>query len=148
MLLAWGMMLACAGCAPRIITQTHTRVKDSVIVREVTRIVSVAAEKDSAVLTVRKEERGVFEKKNKRAAVRVEVDSKGNIHAAANCDSVTRLVAVKTLEIERLRTEHTQETTEKTVYKTRGIDKFCRWATAALAAGAVLYFGIKKIKII
>jgi len=138
-------MLAYAGCAPRIITQTHTRVKDSVIVREVTKTVSVTAEKDSVVLIIRKDQRGTFEKKSRRARVRVTADSQGNIQAAANCDSVTQLLNLKLHETERLRTEHTRETTEKTVYKTRDIDKFCRWATAAMAAGAVLYFAIKKI---
>lgn len=138
-------ILLVVGCGRRAVpsttTETITIVKDSIIVKEVPKIVEVTVPGDTVTVTEVIECDSVTNKPkakkvkagNGRAKVQLNIDASGNATVIGGCDSAKIAIQVLERQIEKYRNESTakSKTVVKTVvkYRTRGIDVFCRWFT-------------------
>lgn len=77
-----------------------------------------------------------------RAKVSVVVDRTGKLTATGGCDSLQAIIEARDKEIYRLRTRLTT-VTKPPEYKTRWIDKACRFFTALVIAVSVVVGGLK-----
>ena len=84
---------------------------------------------------------------SKTSSVDLSIDAAGNIKAKSNCDSVTAVAMA--LDKELFHFKHSTKTEVKVVevYKTRWIDKVCRWISGIALLGAILFFFIKTNRI-
>lgn len=142
-------LIACAPKPP--IASEENKTKDSIYVKEITRVdtVNVAGDSvriyvqnpcDNGSLTIEKP----IVKKSKRAVAIVSKDTKGNLAIDCECTSEQLLINSKNKEIYHLHSVLNNKVIEKEVYKTYWYDKACRWWTviSLLALLLVLVYGI------
>jgi hypothetical protein len=147
------LLLMVVGCNRKGVPSTTTIVTDSTYVKEVPRYVEIKIPGDTVTVTeyiecdsaTLKPKPVTIKAKNNRAALAVNIKATGELTATGSCDSLKDVIQVMDKEIFRLRHEKKHEVVEKTVYKTRGIDKFARLYTG-ITLGALLLYLIFKVK--
>jgi hypothetical protein len=155
------LILLVVGCSPRAVpsttTDTKTVVRDSIIVKEVPRIVEVKVPGETVVVkefiecdsTTNKPKPKVIKARHGNAFVKVKIESDGSATATGGCDSLQALVEVKDKEILHLKEKLTEksktETKVITQKKTRTIDIFCRCFTG-IVLSIILLVLISKLK--
>jgi hypothetical protein len=148
-LLAALFTITLASCSKKL-TTTTTVVKDSIIVKEVPRMVEVFV--PGATVTVKeyiecdsltnKPKPKKIQAQTGKAFTSVEVKADGTLTAIGGCDSLQHLVQVLDKEVFRLRYEKKDSVLTKIEYRTRCIDKFCRWFTGISIASCLLFLGL------
>lgn len=146
------LLLVVVGCSRKAVPSITTEVRDSIIVKEVPRLVEVPV--PGATVTVReyiecdsttnKPKPKRIEGSNGRANVRTEIKADGSFESTGGCDSLLVLVEAMDTEIRHLHSEKSKEVQVVTEYKTRGIDTFCRWFTC-IAVVLVILRGFYKL---
>jgi len=134
------LLLLAASCAPKLTTTSSHEVKDSVRVEYVPREVRVEVPGDTVEIIgtincdslTNKPRPASFKARSKRATVSVTVSATGRLEATAACDSMQLKITALDKEIFHLRHEVDKKTVVQTEYKTRTIDKICRWISAAV----------------
>jgi hypothetical protein len=142
------ILLAASSCAPKI--TTTSQVKDSVRVEYIPRQVPIYIPGDTVTVTewikcdsvTNKPVPMKVKSKKGRATLTVEVKPTGQLDASSSCDSLHQIITTLDKEVFRLR--HESKTTTVEVFKTRTIDKVCRWV-AGLAVLALAGFIVFKI---
>lgn len=150
------LLLVVAGCNRKIVSSTTTKVRDSLIVKEVPRIVTVTIPGDTVTVKeyiecdsiTNKPKPKEFKSGNGRAKVSVMIADDGSLTATGGCDSLQRAIEVRDKIIEKFHSEEKNELKTVVEYKTRGIDKFCRWFTAISIILIVAYIFYRLNKII
>ena len=147
-LIAISLLIAFASCSKKL-TTTITVVKDSIIVKEVPRLVEVKIPGDTVTVTeyiecdslTNKPKPKKIQATTGRAFTSDEVKADGTLTATGGCDSLSQLIEVKDREISRLRSEKTDTHTTQIVHKPTGFDIFLRWLFGILAA----FIGIRTL---
>lgn len=83
--------------------------------------------------------------KSGRESVGLTLNSKGELNVAGICDSLNRVIQVKSETIYRLRKELSVKQTTSVQFITRKIDLYCRWFSGIVLALCVGY-GAAKLK--
>lgn len=148
-------ILLLASCSKRT-TSTTSSVRDSIIIKEVVRIDTVKL--PGATVTIReqiecdsvtnKPKPATLSGQGGRAKIKVSIDSAGMLTATGGCDSLNQIIKALDREVYHLRHEQKKETVTVTEYKTRGIDKFCRWFTGISLLLIILIVVLKIYRII
>lgn len=148
-------VVALASCSKRTVSTT-TSVRDSIIIKEVVRVdtvkipgetVTIREQIECDSLTNKPKPTSITVQKSK-AKVSVRIDSAGMLTATGGCDSLEAVVKALDKEVFHMRHEQKKETITITEYKTRGIDKFCRWFTGISLLLIVLIVVLKIYRII
>ncbi|MBT1702955.1 hypothetical protein [Chryseosolibacter indicus] len=145
------ILVVVVGCSSRVVpsttTETKTIVHDSIIIKEVPRIDTVLVPGEKIVVTeliecdsvTNKPKAKSFKAKGKLASVEVEIKEDGSATATGGCDSLQAVVTAMDKEIRHYKHEQKERNKEvvktQLIYRTRGIDIFCRTFT-----GLVLFF--------
>jgi len=140
------ILVVVVGCSSRVVpsitTDTKTIVRDSIVTREIPRFIEVKVPGEKVVVKeyikcdsiTNKVKPKTIRARSESAIVDVTFSSDGSVTATGGCDSLNAVVTAMDKEIFHLKHELTVESKE-VVYKTRGIDIFCRWF-----AGIVILF--------
>lgn len=147
---AFLIIILCNSCSNRVLTNTN-EVKDSTWVgykpREIktfTAAISVDLVKKIECDPITNKPKPFKKEVNKSGAkAKAEIDSTGTLNVTGGCDSLEQVITVLDKEVFRLRHETKKETEVITEYKTRGIDKFCRWFTGIAVLGLIAFAYIK-----
>jgi hypothetical protein len=145
-----GLGLVVAGCGRKVVPSTSVAVRDSIVIKEVPRLVEVKLPGET-VKVVEYLECDSLSNKPKpkkihatsdRARVSVAVNNKGILTATGGCDSLREVITLMDREIFRMRHEKKEKVKVVTEYKTRFIDKVCRWFTgiATIVMIVVVFF--------
>jgi len=135
------LLIVVCGCSRKgHTTATTTEVTDSTHTKEIVRYVEVMIPGETVTIekliecdsVTNKPRPFTIEKNSGRAGLTLIVDSSGRLTGTGECDSLKRLVEARDKEILRLKSKTKTEVKTETVYKTRGIDKFCRVFTAVV----------------
>jgi hypothetical protein len=157
------ILVVVVGCssrvAPSTTTDTKTIVRDSIITREVPRIVTVKVPGEKVVVkeyidcdsSTNKVKPKTIRARSHSAIVDVTFSSDGSVTASGGCDSLQAVVTAMDKTIYHLKHQSTEKYKEvvkpQLIYRTRGIDTFCRSFT-----GLVLFFlllvVVNKIKLL
>lgn len=116
-------------------TTTTTIVKDSVIVKEVPRLVEVPVPGDTVKIIdviecdslTNKPKPKKIQATTGRAFTSVEVKADGTLTATGGCDSLLQVIEVMDREITRMRSETTETETTQIAYRATTFDIFLRW---------------------
>lgn len=136
------LVILCAACSKKVAPSVTTEVRDSIIVKEVPRFIEVKVPGDKVEVVKwiecdsNKIKPVAIKKKSGKATLLVTIDKKGILTATAICDSLMQVIETKDKEITQLRSTTRKETIIDVQYKTRFIDKVCRWI-----AGVVVLTG-------
>jgi hypothetical protein len=144
-------LLVVVGCGRKAVPSITSEVRDSIVVREVPRLVEVKVPGETVTVkeyiecdpVTNKPKQKDIKANTGRAHVAVAVRSDGLLTASGGCDSLTAVIQQMDKEIFRLRHEKREEVRVVTQYKTRDIDVFCRWFTAIVLLIIILYTIVK-----
>lgn len=151
------ILVVVAGCSRKTVAPsiTKTVVKDSIITREVPRIVEVVVPGETVTVTKYIECDSVTNKPkpielkvktaNSKASVSVKVDSTGLMTATGGCDSLKLALQAMDRELFHYKHEKTEIKEPQVIYKTRSIDIFCRWFSAIVLVllGIIIFHKIR-----
>jgi len=146
-------LIALSSCSKRVITST-SEVKDSVRVEYVPRDVPVYIPGDTVTVTdwiecdsvTNKPKPITIKKKAGRTTLNLKVKSTGQLSASSSCDSLTQIITVLDKEVFRLRHEKVVKT--EPIYKTRKIDKICRWFSGVVLLLIIIYIILRVKKLL
>ena len=133
-------------CSPRTITNS-SEVKDSIHIEYVPREVVVTLPGDTVEIikviecdpVTNKPKPFQISKKATKAKIHLKVNSSGQLTATGSCDSLRQVITALDKEVFHLRKEKKSTVKVVEVFKTRKIDKFCRWFTIIVVVGGAIY---------
>lgn len=141
------LLLVVVACGRKTVPSITTEVRDSIIIKEVPRLVEVPV--PGAIVTVNefiecdsntnKPIPKRIEANSGKARASLDVRADGSTILTGGCDSLLVLVNAMDKEIRHLHSEKTKEVRPVPVYKTRSVDIFCRWFTCIVG---VLVIGL------
>jgi hypothetical protein len=142
------------GCGRKVVPSTTTEVRDSLIIKEIPKIIEVPVPGETVTVTeyiecdsiTNKPKPKKFTATNGRANVNVNIDAEGKATASGGCDSLTAKIQVLEREVSHFRKESMKEVIPIIEFKTRKIDTFCRWFTGIglFIFGVLAFIKIKK----
>jgi hypothetical protein len=131
-----------ASCSPKVTSSVQKEVRDSIVYRDVPRIVEVQVPGETITLTeyiecdsiTNKPKPKRFHAKANKAKVDITIKADGSITATGGCDTLQMMLTVMDREIFRLRRENEEILNTKTQFKTRWFDMMFRWAFGIILA--------------
>lgn len=145
------MIMVGVGCSRRTVPSTTT-VKDSLIVKEVPRLVEVKVPGDTVTVTdyiecdstTNKPKPKNIRASNGKAHVSVAVADDGKLTAFGGCDSLKAVISALDREVYHLRYEH--KTEPVIIYRVHWYDKVCRWIAGLTVSSFIGFIGFLFIK--
>jgi hypothetical protein len=149
------LLVLVVGCSSRVAPSISTKekVRDSIVVREVPRIVEVVVPGETITVTKYIECDSVTNKpkpvelivKSVKSKVTLKVDSTGLMTATGGCDSLKLALQAMDRELFHYKHEKTEIKEPQVIYKTRSIDIFCRWFSAIVLVllGIIIFHKIR-----
>lgn len=147
------LAIGLTSCSKRALSESSD-IKDSIHIEYKDRLIEVPVPGDTVEVEKRIECDSVtnkpkpfsLKKKSGRATIHLKVNSSGVLSATGVCDSLLKVINAKDKEIYQLRKETKTRVEVKTEFKTRPIDKFCRWFSVIIILMMIgySYLRIKK----
>jgi len=145
------LLLVVVACGRKAVPSITTEVRDSIVIKEVPRLVEVKVPGETVIVretvecdsTTNKPKPKRIEAASGRAKALVDIKADGSAEVMGGCDDYLTTIAAMDTEIRQLRTEKSKEVRVVTQYKTRGIDIFCRWFTCIVVVLVICYFSFR-----
>jgi hypothetical protein len=146
----WLLLLVASGCSRKITSGVTTIVRDSLIVKEVPRIVEKFIPGQTVFVkeyiecdsTTNKPKPKNISASNGKAKVTVSVKADGTLTASGGCDSLKALIEVRDKEIEHIRSTNTTKDNIRYEHEPYWFDIAARWISSIviLAIAALLIY--------